>query len=183
MERLERRLLLFFTGTARHSASILTEQRRATRDGNSGTIDALHQIKATAAECRVCLEKGDVDGVGQLLRDGWQQKKRLATGVSNTWLDEVYGVAMARGAVGGKITGAGGGGFLLLYCHEEFHDDVTTALELMALRRMDFRLTNGGVSVAGMQWDDDQRVREVDTVALKYLQNITRESDWGAHQN
>jgi len=79
-----------------------------------------------------------------LLRDGLHQKKRLRPVSLNTWLDEVYGVAMARGAVGGKITGAGGGGFSVCLLSEEYHDDVNNCLEQMALRRMDFRLTHGG---------------------------------------
>src|SRR5262249_26239831 len=77
----------------------------------------------------------------------------LVTGITNSRIDDVYEVAQANGALGGKITGAGGGGFLLLYCHEERHDELTSAMERLGLRRMDFHFERQGVATAEVQWD------------------------------
>jgi len=152
LDQLERRLLLLFTGTARDSATILREQRAASAQSQAQTIEALDRIKGYALACRKCLEAGDLDGVGALLDEGWRQKRRLAAGITNPRIDELYDVAIANGALGGKITGAGGGGFMLLYCHEAHQEAVTDALASRGLRRMDFCLDAEGVSVAGVRW-------------------------------
>jgi D-glycero-alpha-D-manno-heptose-7-phosphate kinase len=153
LERLQRRLLLFFTGTARDSATILKAQQRASAQGEAQTLDGLHRIKEAARACRDCLEAGDLDGIGILLHEGWQQKRRLAPGISNQRIDELYDMALANGALGGKITGAGGGGFLLLYCHEARQEALTEALEPRGLRRMDFHFEERGVTTASVRWD------------------------------
>ena len=153
LERLERRLLLFFTGTARNSAAILKEQRRASARGETQTVEGLHRIKAAAEACRERLEAGDLDGVGVVLDEGWRQKRRLAAGITNPRIDEIYDTALANGALGGKITGAGGGGFLLLYCHETRQEAVTDAMESLGLRRMDFHFEGQGVTTASIGWD------------------------------
>jgi D-glycero-alpha-D-manno-heptose-7-phosphate kinase len=155
IERLESRLLLFFTGTARDSATILREQQRATRDGGSATLDALHRIKAAAQYCRACLEAGNTDTIGELLHDGWEQKRKVAPGVTNQRIDEVYAEARRYGAVGGKILGAGGGGFLLVYCPSEHQATLTGALEKLGLRRMEFHFTRSGVEVVTVGWTED----------------------------
>jgi D-glycero-alpha-D-manno-heptose-7-phosphate kinase len=154
-EQLERRLLLFFTGTARNSATILQEQQQASAQGRPATVEGLHQIKALAVACRACLEAGDLDGVGQLLDEGWRHKRGLARGITNERIDQLYAVARAHGALGGKITGAGGGGFLLLYCHEEHQPALTAALEERGLRRMDFRCERQGVTLGTVRWLND----------------------------
>ncbi len=158
LELLERRLLLFFTGTARDSAVILREQQRASAEGVSQTIDGLHRIKAAALACRACLESGDLDGIGRLLDENWREKRRLVAGITNDRIDSIYHVARLNGAVGGKITGAGGGGFLLLYCPEPRQDALTNAMEDLGLRRMDFHFERQGVSVASIDWISRDRV-------------------------
>jgi D-glycero-alpha-D-manno-heptose-7-phosphate kinase len=156
--QLERRLLLFFTGTARDSATILKAQQHSTRIGDGATLQALHRIRDAAQACRACLEAGDLDGVGTLLNEGWDQKKRLAPGITNSWINELYEAAVESGARGGKITGAGGGGFLLLYCDEAVQDRVTETMENRGLRRMNFRLSAHGVAVASVQWNAESPV-------------------------
>ena len=94
--RLERRLLLFFTGRARNSATILREQRTASERQSSGTIEGLHRIRAAADACRRCLEIGDLDGIGLLLDEGWQQKRLLASGITDARIDDVYAAPGAR---------------------------------------------------------------------------------------
>lgn len=152
LRKLERRLMLFFTGTARDSAAILREQWAASQQESSATLDGLHKIREAADACYRCLEIGDVDGAGRLLDEGWQLKRRLASRITNPFIDEAYATARAHGALGGKITGAGGGGFLLLYCPEERQDEVTAALEGQGLQHMDARLDDRGVTVAEVDW-------------------------------
>lgn len=152
VERLERRLLLFFTRTARDSADILREQQRASAQGRPRTVDGLHRIKAAALECRQCLETGRLDDLGALLDESWREKRRLVDGITSPWIDEIYQVAVRSGAIGGKITGAGGGGFLLLYCHERRQEGLTEALEKLGLRRMDFHFERRGVATVNADW-------------------------------
>jgi D-glycero-alpha-D-manno-heptose-7-phosphate kinase len=153
-EALDRRLLLFFTGATRDSAAILQEQQSASVEGRPTTVQGLHRIKELAVACRTHLMAGHLDAIGHLLDEGWRHKRRLASGITNDRIDALYAVARAHGALGGKITGAGGGGFLLLYCHEENQPSVTDALEARGLRRMDFRCEDQGVTVGTVQWMD-----------------------------
>lgn len=147
LQALQSNLLLFFTGHARHSADILKQQTQASRQSSSPTVEALHRVKAMVADVKHCFLSGDLRGFGQLLHENWVQKKRFAPGVSNDLIDESYATALALGAVGGKITGAGGGGFLMLYCETPHQTAVTEALERRGLRRMDFRFDNTGARV------------------------------------
>jgi len=149
---LERRLLLFFTGISRDSSTILQEQQRACAEGSVQTLQGLHRIKEAAVECKRCLEAGDLDGVGRVLDEGWREKRRLVAGITNHRIDQVYDVAMSCGAAGGKIAGAGGGGFLLLYCHENRQAEVTRAMEERGLRRMGFHFDRQGLSVTSLRW-------------------------------
>jgi D-glycero-alpha-D-manno-heptose-7-phosphate kinase len=145
--RLERHLLLFYTGAARNSASILGEQKNASARSEPEVMTALSAVKEMAYEAKACLERGMVDRIGDLLHQNWLNKKRFASGVTNPMIDDCYELARASGAAGGKITGAGGGGFLLLYCVPERQPAVTRALEDRGLKRMDFHLEHGGARV------------------------------------
>lgn len=157
LRQLQSRLMLFFTGSARDSKNILVEQQRATAQGHTQISEGLHRIKEAAVECRQCLEAGDLDDVGTLLDRGWKEKRRLASGITNSHIDEIYEVALASGAVGGKITGAGGGGFLLLYCREVYQSQVAEALERFGLRQMDFCFDSHGVSLTSVDWQRDDK--------------------------
>ena len=144
---LERRLMLFFTGSSRESTSILQHQRKSTEDGNESVLQALHNIKQVAVEVQKCLESGDLAEFARLLDHSWQQKRRLAPCLSTSFIDECYALALERGASGGKITGAGGGGFLMLYCLEDAQNAVTQVLEDHGLKRMNFRFDQQGATV------------------------------------
>jgi D-glycero-alpha-D-manno-heptose-7-phosphate kinase len=100
-----------------------------------------------AFQVQEALERGDVDAVGDILHESWERKKRFAENVSNARIDELYERARAEGARGGKIAGAGGGGFLMLFCAPEYQDGVTCALEAAGLRRMGFHFEHGGARV------------------------------------
>jgi D-glycero-alpha-D-manno-heptose-7-phosphate kinase len=144
---LERRVMLFFTGISRSAAAVLKEQQAATQRESSATMASLHSIKAMAEETVQLLRTGRFSDFGALLGESWEAKKRLAKGISNPQIDEWYDLALANGATGGKITGAGGGGFLMLYCEEEYQEPVTAVLEAKGLVRMDFHFEHSGAVV------------------------------------
>lgn len=147
LRRLEDRLILFFTGSSRASSNILQHQRDASARREPKVIDALHAIKALGMDMRDCLEAGDLDGFGQLLDRSWQEKKKLAPNISSAGINHWYALAREHGALGGKVTGAGGGGFLMLYCPEAAQSAVTQALEAEGLVRMNFRFDFQGAAV------------------------------------
>ncbi|MFL5587624.1 MAG: GHMP kinase [Ktedonobacteraceae bacterium] len=146
-QTLERRLMLFFTGSSRESTSILKHQQKSTQDQDEAVLKVLHHIKQVAVDVQACLKQGNLDEYARLLHYSWQEKRRLAPGLSTGFIDECYALALEHGAAGGKITGAGGGGFLMLYCHEQAQDAVTTALEEQGLKRMNFRFDQQGAKV------------------------------------
>jgi D-glycero-alpha-D-manno-heptose-7-phosphate kinase len=124
-EKLNRKLMLFYTGISRISSSVLEEQK-----ANIGTNKKfLDQMVALAKEMRVHLCKNDLTVIGELLHESWIYKKKLASTVSNPMLDDYYEKARRAGAYGGKILGAGGGGFLLFYCEEKHQNKVREALK------------------------------------------------------
>ena len=143
---LNERLLLFATGQSRHSAQILRQQRADT-GADPAVIASLHRIKALAGEICEALLREDLDHFGRLLDLGWQQKKRLSGRVSSTAIDDWYAAARAAGALGGKITGAGGGGFLLLYCPPHAQGTVRAALAGLGLRELPFDFDRAGARV------------------------------------
>jgi D-glycero-alpha-D-manno-heptose-7-phosphate kinase len=146
-QTLEGRLMLFFTGSSRESTSILKHQRKSTEERNDTVLQALHHIKQVAVEMQTCLEQGDLDEFARLMHSAWQEKRRLAPGLSTSLIDDWYDLARAHGAAGGKITGAGGGGFLLLYCAEARQQELTEVLEQQGLKRMNFHFDQQGATV------------------------------------
>src|SRR5947199_25385 len=139
--------MLFFTGRSRDSAQILGEQKRSSERNRAGVIEALHVIKSMAIALRNDLIRGEIDSLGDYLHQSWLAKRQLASGITDPWIDQWYQVARDAGARGGKIAGAGGGGFLLLYSERQYQDQVTEALRAQGLNRMDFRFESGGAMV------------------------------------
>jgi D-glycero-alpha-D-manno-heptose-7-phosphate kinase len=139
--RLNDNLMLFFTGVTRNSDKILSEQKR----NIDGRWTVLRQLKRMAFEARQELENGNLDSIGELLHESWGLKKQLATQISNQAIDQMYAAARNAGAIGGKITGAGGGGFLLLYCPYGKQDAVRTALSRLV--ELPFNLEHDGSKV------------------------------------
>ena len=142
---LEERLCLFFTGGSRQANQILQQQRAGTTSGQN--VAGLHAIKAMADAARGYLLGGRLDDLADLLHRGWMEKRRLAAGISNARIDELYDLALHHGARGGKLAGAGGGGFLLLYSEPDAQSRLTAVLEEAGLRRMDFHFADAGASV------------------------------------
>lgn len=139
--RFSNNLMLFFTDRTRQSATILEEQKAGIADKNA----VLKKMRAQALEAREFLEAGRIDAMGALLDRGWQWKKSLATRISDDDLDGMYNRAREAGALGGKISGAGGGGFLLLYCPPDRQEAVHRALA--GYREMPFDLERDGSKV------------------------------------
>jgi D-glycero-alpha-D-manno-heptose-7-phosphate kinase len=115
LEEMEDNLVLFFTGFSRSASSILQEQDRLSKSGDAGMIRNLHYIKELGLRSKKALEAGALEEFGALMNEHWQHKKERSRGMSNAHIDDFYDHALAHGAVGGKLIGAGGGGFLLFY--------------------------------------------------------------------
>lgn len=139
--RLKESLLLFYSGVQRNADTILHEQKANMVDRQA----VLREIKRLAYDARSHLMAGNVDAIGELLHQGWLLKKQLASQISNSEIDSMYETALKAGAVGGKITGAGGGGFLLLYCPVEKQDSVRAALH--GYQELPFGLEEDGSKV------------------------------------
>ena len=112
---LEDNLLLFFTGFNRAARSILKDQHVRSQAGEKEMLENLHYVKALAHRSREALESGDLFRFGELMHEHWEHKRRRSGGISNPQIDKWYSLAMRNGAVGGKLVGAGGGGFLMFY--------------------------------------------------------------------
>jgi len=140
-QRLNENLLLFYTGVTRQAETILGEQK----DHISQSRLLLNEIKHMACAAREELLAGNLDAIGQLLHESWKLKKQLASRISNPTIDAIYDAALKAGAIGGKISGAGGGGFLLLYCPLEQRERVRGALS--SLEEVHFNLENDGSKV------------------------------------
>ncbi len=147
LTRLEQHIMLFFTGSTRAASNILSQQKASSEKKDPKVMEALHAVKEMAYVVQAALERGDVDALGDILHESWTRKKRFAKNVSNARIDELYELARKHGARGGKIAGAGGGGFMMLFCAPEQQDAVTLALEQEGLKRMGFHFENGGARV------------------------------------
>lgn len=144
---LQQNLMLFFTGTARDSGTILREQEQSSQQQRSDAVEALHEIRWLAEKMRRALQAGELNKFGLLLDEAWQCKKRVSNKISNTGIDEMYRLAKERGALGGKITGAGGGGFMLLYCEQPYQAAVRQVLAEREAPEMRFEFESHGAHV------------------------------------
>ena len=138
---LNARLLMFYTGVERHSSTILTDQQNGIKD-NAAFLD---QMVASSEVVREMLVENELRAVGKLLHQGWLAKRKLAPGISSPRIDELYELARNAGAVGGKILGAGGGGFLMLYVEQE--DQARVRAALSELKESPFRFEPQGSKI------------------------------------
>jgi len=113
---LENNLVLYFTSTSRESASIIKEQQKNVEQKNEKSIEAMHQLKEQARMMKEALLRGELDEIGKILDFGFLQKRIMAHNISNSLIEDIYNAAKKAGATGGKISGAGGGGFMTFYC-------------------------------------------------------------------
>ena len=139
-EELESNLMMFYTGFQRKTSSILTEQKDNMQEEKK--FSALMTMVELVWELRDSLYAGDLTEFGSIMNRNWTLKQQLASKITNPTLNTLYDTAIRNGALGGKILGAGGGGFLLLYCEKEKQDNVRTALE--AVRELEFKFDSEG---------------------------------------
>jgi D-glycero-alpha-D-manno-heptose-7-phosphate kinase len=147
LQEFQSNLMLFFTGAAHHSWTILQEQEDSTRARTSSTLDALHEVKALGIRMREALQRAQLQLFGELLHAAWEAKMRVSSKISTPRIDQLYACAREHGAIGGKITGAGGGGFLLLYCERSHQEAVKKALREEGVHEMAFSFDLQGAQV------------------------------------
>jgi len=128
LHELENNLVLYFTATSRESATIIKEQVKNVTNNNEKSIEAMHQLKEQAKMMKEALLQGKLNNIGEILDYGFQQKRLMAANISNQSIENIYDVAKASGATGGKISGAGGGGFMIFYCPNNTRYAVINAL-------------------------------------------------------
>jgi D-glycero-alpha-D-manno-heptose-7-phosphate kinase len=125
---LEASLVLYYTGVSRESARIIADQSSGVEAGDVDAVNAMHGIKREALVMKECLLKGDFGGLVESMRQGWENKKRTAKTVSNAHIEEIYDAAIKAGALAGKVSGAGGGGFMMFFVPPDRRMDVIRAL-------------------------------------------------------
>ena len=143
---LEASLVLFYTGVSRESAKIIADQSSNIRAGKSDAINAMHGIKREALAMKECLLKGDFDGIVESMRKTWENKKRSAISVSNPHIDKIYNSAISAGALAGKVSGAGGGGFMMFFVPPEKRMDL-----IRELKKFDGQVSNCHFTKHGSQ--------------------------------
>ena len=146
-EELRSNVLLFFTGLTRSANTILQSQHSDTSAGDATVVDSLHRTKQLGLRIKEVLEQGNLDQFGHLLHEHWENKKRRSSQISDARIDRWYTSAREAGALGGKIIGAGGGGFLMLYCPTDKKAKVRTAMSAEGLREMSYNFDFQGAKV------------------------------------
>jgi len=129
LHELENNLLLYFTQTTHVSSDIIKEQQQNVMNNQSDSVEAMHKIKAQAIEMKEALLTGKINRIGEIFDEGFLYKKQMAHNISNDLLDKIYEEAKIAGAIGGRISGAGGGGFMLFYCPDNKRFQVMKSLE------------------------------------------------------
>jgi D-glycero-alpha-D-manno-heptose-7-phosphate kinase len=146
-EELRHNVLLYYTGITRSADDILQAQKQDTESGSAEVIESLHRTMDLGRRVRAMLERGDLDAFGLLLDEHWQNKKRRSSRISDPRIDKWYNVAMENGALGGKVIGAGGGGFLMLYCPNGRKVKLRQALAAEGLKEMPYDFDFEGAKV------------------------------------
>ncbi len=142
---LENNLLLYFTSTSRLSSTIIEAQTKNVKEKNEKSIEAMHQLKEQAKMMKEALLKGEIDKIGSILDYGFKFKKQMASGISNEVIDNIYNTAIEAGATGGKISGAGGGGFMMFYCPANTRYEVKAALSQFGGEFKNYQFTEHGL--------------------------------------
>ena len=137
MNELENSMVLYYTGVSRESAKIIDEQTKSVKEKNTKSIEAMHALKADALIMKEAILKGDIQKFAKYLGKSWEAKKRMASGISNKYLDNIYNTAIAARAYTGKVTGAGGGGFMMIMV-----DPIRRVNLINELNKMDGQVMN-----------------------------------------
>ncbi|MBQ7213592.1 MAG: dehydrogenase, partial [Bacteroidales bacterium] len=145
LNELAQNLVLFYTETTHNSSEIIKHQQRNVTDRNQRSIEAMHRLKDQAILMKEALLKGDLDRMGEILNTGWEYKRQMAEGISTSLFEALYETALKAGALGGKISGAGGGGFIFFYCPGTTRYRVIEALQPFSGSVQPYQFTKNGL--------------------------------------
>jgi D-glycero-alpha-D-manno-heptose-7-phosphate kinase len=144
IDELESSMILYYTGASRSSALIIDEQKKNTEIGNQNAIEAMHKVKQSSIDMKLALLKGDIKSFAQILGETWENKKRMASSISNTIIQEALDTAMNAGALSGKVSGAGGGGFIMFVVDPPKKRKIIDALNKLKGIVVPFNFSEGG---------------------------------------
>ena len=144
VDELEASIVLYFTGRSRSSAAIINEQKKNITSGNLESIEAMHRIKQSAVDMKLAVLKGDMQAFARIIGQGWEDKKKMAGAISNPVIEEAFNVALKAGALSGKVSGAGGGGFIMFFVEPTKKKAVIDALGTLDGFTLHFNFTDGG---------------------------------------
>lgn len=147
ISELEYRMVIFYTGIKRPAELILDSQSDNIRCGDKNTIEAMHQIKKRGQRIKDALNNENIDEIGLIFDEHWREKKKVSKEMSSSLIDDWYNLGLSSGAIGGKVIGAGGGGFILFVCKENHRKELIRTMEEAGLRFMDFRFDFDGVKI------------------------------------
>ena len=145
MNELSNNLLLYYTNSSRNSGDIIVKQQQNVQNKQEKSIEAMHKIKNQAYEIKEAILKNNIDEIGHILNRSWIFKKEMAEGISTPLFEEIYNAAMSAGASGGKISGAGGGGYVFFYCPNNTKFDVIKTLDKLGGHVQPYSFTKKGV--------------------------------------
>lgn len=145
INELEHNLVLYYTGTSRLSSKIIEAQRQSVQSKQEHSINSMHRLKEQALLMKEALLKGRIDEIGEILNFGWENKKKMAPEITNPLIDEIYDIAIKSGASGGKISGAGGGGFMIFYCSQNKKYSVIDSLKSLGGEVRPFQFASDGL--------------------------------------
>lgn len=143
-DELEASMLLYFTGKSRSSAAIIDEQKKSTSEGENDAVKAMHKIKQSAIDMKLAILKGDINSFAEIIKEGWENKKKMANHITNPQIEEAMNVALAHGAKAGKVSGAGGGGFIMFVVEPTRKKELEAALKQLNGFVMPFTFSEGG---------------------------------------
>ena len=146
LKELAYNMVLYFTGTSRVSSEIIEKQQQSIKNNAIESVSAMHKTKEMAKLMKEALLKNELTQIGNIMHTGWQFKKQMAQGISNPYIEELYQAAQKAGATGGKISGAGGGGFMFFYCPENTRYEVIKSLHVFGGSIHPFQFTKSGLS-------------------------------------
>lgn len=144
VDEFEASMLLYYTGISRSSAQIIDEQKKNTSSGNVDAIEAMHKIKQSAVDLKTALLLGDMPRFARIFGEAWENKKKMASAITNNVIQHVFDVAMSSGALAGKVSGAGGGGFIIFLTEPRNKYCLIKALEKLDGKVMNFQFSEGG---------------------------------------
>ena len=147
LNELQQNLLLFSLGYTRNNTKILTSQINSINEKDRVVFDSLLNVKNIAREMYTSLKKSDLTNFGELLNKGWNEKKKFAKNITNPKIEKIYKKALSNGAIGGKLTGAGGGGHMLFYCEPKKQKLVVKAMINSGLKLVNFKFHNNGPQI------------------------------------